>query len=146
HIKTIDRRRVADELARLTVENGAVQSNRTRSSLSAFLNWCVGAGYININVAAQTNKHEEIARNRVLSDAEVKTIWNALPEPSDYRDLIRLLILTGQRLREIANLSWSEVDLDKAIITLPPGRTKNHREHIIPLSAPALKILKQRER
>ena len=35
HIKTIDRRRVADELARLTVENGAVQSNRTRSSLPA---------------------------------------------------------------------------------------------------------------
>jgi len=145
HIKTIDRRRVADELARLTVENGAVQSNRTRSSLSAFLNWCVGEGYIDINVAAQTNKHEEIARNRVLSDAELKTIWNALPERSDYRDLIRLLILTGQRLREIANLSWKEVDLDKAIITLPPGRTKNHREHIIPLSAPALKILKQRE-
>jgi integrase len=146
HIKTIDRRRIADELARLTIENGAVQSNRTRSSLSAFLNWCVGEGYIDVNVAAQTNKHEEIARNRVLSDAELRTIWNALPEQSDYCDLIRLLILTGQRLREIANLSWPEVDLDKATITLPPSRTKNHRNHIIPLSAPALEILKQRER
>jgi integrase len=47
-------------------------------------------------------------------------------------------------LREIADLSWSEVDLDKATITLPPSRTKNHREHIIPLSAPALEILKGR--
>jgi integrase len=144
HIKKIDRRRVADELARLTVENGAVQSNRTRSSLSAFLNWCVGEGYVDINVAAQTNKHEEIARSRVLDDRELRLIWNALPEQGDYRDLIRLLILTGQRLREIANLSWSEVDFDKAIITLPPGRTKNHREHVIPLSAPALEILKGR--
>jgi integrase len=146
HIKKIDRRRVADELARLTVENGAVQSNRTRSSLSAFLNWCVGEGYVDINVAAQTNKHEEIARSRVLSDGELRTIWNALPEQGDYRDLIRLLILTGQRLREIANLHWSEIDFDKAIITLPPGRTKNHREHVIPLSAPALEILKGRAR
>jgi integrase len=146
HIKKIDRRRVADELARLTVENGAVQSNRTRSSLSAFLNWCVGEGYIDVNMAIQTNKHEEIARNRVLSDAELKTIWTALPERSDYRDLIRLLILTGQRLREIANLSWSEVDFAKAIITLPPSRTKNNREHIVPLSPPVLEILKQRER
>jgi integrase len=146
HIKKIDRRRVADELTRLTVENGAVQSNRTRSSLSAFLNWCVGEGYVDINVAAQTNKHEEIARSRVLDDRELRLIWNALPEQGDYRDLIRLLILTGQRLREIANLHWSEIDFDKAIITLPPGRTKNHREHVIPLSAPALEILKGRAR
>jgi integrase len=144
HIKKIDRRRVADELTRLTEENGPVQANRTRSSLSAFLNWCIGEGYIDVNVATQTNKHEEIARNRVLSDADLRAIWNALPEHSDYRDLIRLLILTGQRLREIANLSWSEVDFDKAIIRLPPSRTKNHREHIVPLSAPALAILKGR--
>jgi integrase len=142
HIKKIDRRRVADELARVTVENGFVQSNRTRSSLSAFLNWCIGEGYIDINVAAATNKHEEIARSRVLSDAELRTIWNALPEHGDYRDLIRLLILTGQRLREIANLSRREIDFDKATITLPPSRTKNNREHVVPLSAPALAILK----
>jgi integrase len=146
HIKKIDRRRVADELARLTVENGAVQSNRTRASLSAFLNWCIGEGYVDVNVAAQTNKHEEIARSRVLSDTELRTIWHALPKQGDYRDLIRVLILTGQRLREIANLSWHEIDLDKAIITLPPSRTKNHRPHSIPLSAPALEILKERAR
>jgi integrase len=146
HIKKIDRRRVADELMRLTAENGAVQSNRTRSSLSAFLNWCIGEGYVDVNVAAQTNKHEEIARSRVLSEAELRKVWRALPERGDYRDLIQLLILTGQRLREIANLSWGEVDLDKAIITLPPSRTKNHREHVVPLSAPALEILKGRAR
>jgi integrase len=146
HVKEIDRRRVADELARITVENGAVQSNRSRSSLSAFLNWCIGEGYLDINVAAQTNKNEEVARSRVLSDAELTKVWNALPEQGDYRDLIRLLILTGQRLREIANLSWSEVDLIKAVITLPASRTKNHREHVCPLSAPALKILKGRAR
>jgi integrase len=146
HVKEISRRRVADELMRLTAENGAVQSNRTRSSLSAFLNWCIGEGYVDVNVAAQTNKHEEIARSRVLSDAELRTIWNALPEQGDYRDLIRLLILTGQRLREIGDLSWREVDLGKAIITLPPSRTKNHREHVVPLSVPALEILKGRAR
>jgi integrase len=147
HIKKMeDRRRIADELARITAENGAVQSNRTRSSLSAFLNWCVGEGYINVNGAAQTNKHEEIARSRVLSDLELVQVWNSLPEQGDYRDLIRLLILTGQRLREIANLAWREIDLDKAIIALPPFRTKNHRPHTVPLSAPALEILKGRAR
>jgi integrase len=144
HIKKIDRRRVADELARLTTETGAVQANRTRSSLSAFFNWCIGEGYLETNVAAQTNKHEEVARDRVLSDAELRTVWRALPEQGDYRDLIRLLILTGARLREIANVRWSEIDLDATTITLPPSRTKNHRPHVIPLSAPAMGILKGR--
>jgi integrase len=146
HIKNIDRRRVADELLRITAENGAVQANRTRASLSAFLNWCIGEGYVDVNVAEQTNKNDEVARSRVLSDAELKKVWDALPEQGDYRDLIRLLILTGARLREIANLSWPEVDLDNATITLPPSRTKNHREHVIPLSEPALAILKGRVR
>jgi integrase len=146
HIKKIDRRRVADELARLTVENGAVQSNRTRSSLSAFLGWCVREGYLDINAAAQTNKHEETPRSRVLDDQELVAVWNALPERGDYRDIVRLLILTGQRLREISELRWSEIALNEATITLPSSRTKNHKQHIIPLSEPALAILTGRER
>ena len=147
HIKKIDRRRVADELARLTIESGPTQSNRTGASLSKFLNWCIGEGYADTNVALQTNKNEEVARDRVLDDSELKTVWNVLPNSGDnYTDIVRLLILTGCRLREISELRWSEIDLDKAIITLPPSRTKNHRQHIVPLSAPALAILKGRER
>src|SRR5262245_20297147 len=83
HVKGLDRRRVADELLRITAENGAVQANRTRASLSAFLNWCIGEGYVDVNVAAQTNKHDEIARGRVLSDAELKKIWDTLPYLGD---------------------------------------------------------------
>jgi integrase len=47
--------------------------------------------------------------------------------------------LTGQRADEIASLRWSEIR-DDAIL-LPGERTKNHRQHIVPLSAPALGIL-----
>jgi integrase len=144
HIKKLDRRRIADELARVTVESGAVQSNRTRASLSAFLNWCIGEGYVDVNVAAQTNKHEEIPRTRVLADDELKAVWNALDDHSDFSAIIRLLILTGLRLREVGGLRWSEINFDKATIMLPPSRTKNHRQHIVPLSAPALAILKAR--
>ena len=79
HVKKIDRRRVADELARLTVETGPTQSNRTRASLSKFLNWCTGEGYVDVNVALQTNKNEEIPRNRVLDDGELQILWNTLP-------------------------------------------------------------------
>ena len=108
------------------------------------MNWCIGEGYADVNVALQTNKNEEVARDRVLDDSELKAVWNTLKNGDDYADIIRLLILTGQRLHEISDLRWSEIDLDKATITLPPSRTKNHRQHIVPLSAPALAILKGR--
>ena len=142
HIKTIDRRRVAQELARLS-QRAPVQANRTRASLSKFLNWCVGEGYLDFNIALATNRNEEISRERVLSDDELRIVWNSLPT-DDYGEIIRLLILTGQRLREISNLRWDEINLTKATIALPASRTKNHREHVIPLSRPALAILKTR--
>jgi integrase len=53
-----------------------------------------------------------------------------------------LLILTGQRREEIGALRRRAVDLEKLVITLPSERTKNSRPHEVPLSKPALTILK----
>jgi integrase len=92
------------------------------------------------------NKGAERPRSRVLTVAELAQIWHALPAVGDYGDIVRLLMLTGQRLREIADLRWGEVDLERATIVLPPERTKNHRRHEIPLSPPALAILTARKR
>jgi len=51
------------------------------------------------------------------------------------------LALTGARRDEIGGLRWSEVDLERALITLPSQRTKNKRPHEIRLSSAALTIL-----
>jgi integrase len=55
--------------------------------------------------------------------------------------IARLLILTGQRRNEIADLRWSEVDLEESTLHLPAARTKNGRPHDVPLSASALAII-----
>ena len=60
------------------------------------------------------------------------------PGDGQYGAIVKLLMLTGARRDEIASLRWSEIDLDAATITLSPARTKNRREHVIPLSEPAL--------
>ena len=60
----------------------------------------------------------------MLNDGELKAVWDALPD-GDYGDILKLLVLTGQRLREISELRWSEIDFTKATITLPASRTKN---------------------
>jgi integrase len=140
-IDKIERRDIAVELARLT-EAAPIAANRARSALSRFLSWCLSEGLCETNAAAFTNKNEEKTRARVISDDELRSIWRALRREGDYGDIVKLLILTGQRATEIADLRWDEIDLGpQAAILLPPGRTKNKRPHIVPLSAPARAIL-----
>jgi integrase len=140
----IDRRTIATQLTRIA-EKHPVAANRTRATWSSFFTWCAKEGLIDVNPAAFTNKQAERSRERVLSNAELRAIWQALPD-SDYGDIVRALALTGQRREEIGSLRWSEVDFDRGIITLPPVRTKNKREHIVPMSAAMQAILEARPR
>jgi len=64
-------------------------------------------------------------RKRVLSLDELARIWRAAEvlEPL-YADMVHLLIATGQRRGEVAGMSWGEIDLARALWTLPAARTK----------------------
>ena len=72
-----------------------------------------------------------------MNEQEITEIWHSCRD-DEYGQIIRLLILTGQRRREIGDLAWSEVDFEKAQIHLPSARTKNKLPHIVPLSTPAI--------
>ncbi len=145
-IEAIDRRAIATRLAEIAKASGPAASNRVRTSLSAFFSWAAREGYVDANPAAYTNKAiENGSRERVLADDELAAIWRAAGD-GQYGAIVKLLMLTGARRDEIASLCWSEVDLDAATITLPPARTKNRREHVIPLPEQALAILAEQPR
>src|SRR5262249_23299012 len=66
-------------------------------------------------------------------DAELRAIWNRAKEFGyPFGTLIRALILTGQRLGEIADLSWPEIRDNQ--LHIPGERMKNGNEHILPLT------------
>jgi integrase len=98
---------------------------------------------VEANPVAGTVKAPAQSRDRVLADAELALVWRCLP-PGDFGNIVRLLILAGQRREEIGALQWSEVDLAAGVIILPPARVKNGRPHQVPLSEPALAILAAR--
>lgn len=133
-------------LGELGTGGKAAKRNRVRSSLSAFFNWAVREGLLDANPVAGTAKADEgRARERVLSDGELAEIWAVLPD-DHFGDIVRLLILTGQRREEIGALRWSEVDLARDMIVLPPERVKNKRQHQLPLSPPAKAIIERQLR
>lgn len=84
-------------------------------------------------------------RTRVLADNEIRAVWLGaadLGEP--YTSFVHTLLLTGQRLREVAGMQWREVDLDKAAWVIPASRAKNGRDHLVPLSATVVDLLTSR--
>ena len=139
----IDRRTVAARITDVASNSGAATANRVRASLSALFSWAMRQGLCDHNPVAGTSRAPEQSRARVLGDGELKIIWNALGS-DDYSAIIRLLILTGCRRDEIGSLRWCEVTGDQ--IVLPPQRTKNNREHRIPIVGAVRAILDGRER
>jgi integrase len=141
----IDRRKVAALLGEIETASGSVSRNRARSQLSAFFSWCITEGLLEANPVQGTAKANEGSRERVLSKNELHELWRSLGDDR-FSDLIRLLLLTGQRRNEIGRLQWSEIDQARKLIVLAPARTKNSRQHEVPLSRQALAIIERMPR
>lgn len=154
-IASVSRPVVAARLRDIVTKNGPVAADRSRATLSAMFTWSIGEGLCDSNPVIGTNTaSEDIPRDRVLTDAELVTVWKSAPD-NDYGRIVRLLILTGQRREEIGALRRSEIEnLDdprKAAIALPPERVKNTKAlrklkitaHEIPLSAAAVAVLQE---
>ncbi len=112
-------------------------------TVSAFLRWAEGEGLIEAFPlpARGLARHAPgpPSRDRVLDDEELRAVWFAADrEAAKPRALVRLLMLTAARLREVANMRFEELDLRAATWTIPPERTKNGRRLLLPLGNLAL--------
>ena len=140
-IQSITRRDVIEVLDAIVDRGSPVTANRLRAHLNTLFNWAKGRDIIEANpLDGIKPPAPEKARERVLSHEEIRLVWNAcdgLGHP--FGPLYRLLLLTGQRLREVAEMTWREVDGDTW--TLPAARSKNGDEHTVPLSTDARAIL-----
>lgn len=133
------------ELLDSIVDRGTpVAANRTLAWLKGMSNFAVKRGLIEVSPCALVEPPTiETARDRILSDAELKAVWQAADALGwPYCGFVHLLILTGQRRNEVADLTWREIDLDAKLWTLPAARAKNDVEHTIPLSDLVVEILR----
>lgn len=146
-VAEISREEVANIIAKIQGAHSPTVARVFAASLSSFLGWCARRGVAPANVALAVGKPEAPEpRERRLSDGEIAAVWKATSDGSDYSRIIRLLLLSGQRLREIAELSWHEVDLERRLITFDRARVKNRSQHTIPISDPMLAVLERVER
>ncbi|WP_233712965.1 tyrosine-type recombinase/integrase [Amaricoccus solimangrovi] len=145
-IQTITRRDVIDLLDGIADSGRAVTANRVRAYLGKFLNWAVERDIIAANPALTVKPvTKEASRDRYLTDDEIRWFWQACEaEGFPWGPLGKLLLLTGQRLGEVTQMTEGEIRGD--VWHLPAARTKNARAHDVPLSEASRAVLAGVER
>ena len=142
-VQSITRRDVIDLLDRVVDRGAAVAANRVLAVVRRLFGWTVERGILELSPCAGVKAPTaERSRDRVLNDDELRRVWRATDVDGwPFGPLVQLLILTGQRRDEVANIRWSELDLEKRLWTLPKERSKNDTAHEVPLSDAALSVI-----
>lgn len=128
----------------VSVTGGAGAAARTSGLLGGILTYAIGEGIITSNPVRGVKRPADKKRDRRLSPDEFGALGRVLAEADaeseswQSTDGIRLLCLTGCRLREIANLRWVEVDNAGSCLRL--ADTKEGRS-VRPLGSAARQLL-----
>ena len=140
----IERTDIADLLDKVAERSG-VTANRLQAMTSSVFKWALDAGLVKTNPCTGLRKrHEETAKDRYLDDDEMRKFWTATAGASaPVRDVLRLILLTGQRPGECSGIRREEVDLERAVWTIPAERVKNKTEQVVPLTGEALSIVRR---
>lgn len=139
------------EAIRAIAERGApYQAYNAFGWLRRFYNWAINSGEHGVEVSplARLSARDIIGvakepRSRVLSDLEIRALWGGSERLGyPFGPIFQLLLVTGQREREVSDASWDEFDFKNRLWTIPKGRMKSDRAHEVPLSDAAVKLLK----
>ncbi len=144
--ESVTRRHVMDVVEAVASRGAYVAADRVLTIIRAIYNWANSTGRLEANPTLGLKKRNASrARERVLSDDEIRSLWDALERPSklsaELRDAYKLQLLLGLRIGEVLGAEKSEVALDRAVWIVPAIRTKSGREHPLPLSTAAKDIL-----
>ena len=137
-------RHLIDDIA----EDRPIMANRTLALAKTVFNFALDEDVEGLQgnpCARLTPPGDERPRDRVLSREEIVKLWAALEVDRDphVTAVFRVQLLTGQRVREVLTMGWSDLDVGGQVWTIPSTRTKNKRVHVVPLSPQVLSIIQR---
>ena len=138
-IRRADVREMLNEIT----DRSPTTANRVLAVTRRLFNWAVEEEIIAASPIGKIKATKETSRDRVLADDEIRLVWRAFDRiGAPFGVVGKLLLLTGARRTEVAEMRWSEVDMAARVWTVPAARSKNKVAHTIPLSDQAIEILK----
>lgn len=126
------------------------QVNQLITEVRACLRWCADRDYLEAVPAVPKATRVRLSpRDRTLSEAEIRTLWHGLTDrPRHVEEIMKLLLLTGQRKEQVTGMLWEHLDIDAGTWTVPPTHHKTGRltglTLVYPLATPTLELLRRR--
>ncbi|MES3100627.1 tyrosine-type recombinase/integrase [Sphingomonas faeni] len=110
-------------------------ANKAHKWLNAALMWGIEHdGLESSPMLGLKRPFKEGKRTRTFAEWEIALLWSVLPQLAwQFAMHMRILILTGLRLREVSGIRWEEIDLERKEWIIPGARTKNKRDHLVPI-------------
>lgn len=145
-IQSITRDEIADYLAEVA-EATPVAANRVHAVLSALMGWYQtqrGSNFTSPIVRGMAPT-EETARDRILTDDELRVVWHVAGKTGTFGGIVRELLLTAARKGEVAAMRHSQIGKD-GIWGLPGELVKNSVALYLPLSHMALAVIAEQDR
>jgi integrase len=130
-------------------------ASRLRQRIEAVLDWATARRHRQGDNPARWRGHldqvlparakvQKVRHHAALPYAEIGGFMAKLREQEGMAaSALEFLMLTATRTGEVVGAAWEEFDLDAAVWMIPPDRMKAGKEHRVPLSKPALAILKR---
>lgn len=142
-IRDVRQSHIEHVLDALVAADKPSEANHALGVIKTLFQWCVDRTMLEASPALNIKKPAKSrSRARVLSPDELRRLW-AVCEAEGYPfgTMTKILLLTGQRRGEVALMEWAHLDMDRATWTIPAELSKNGREHQLPLSPQALRLI-----
>ena len=129
-----------------TADRAPVLANRLLALLNVFFGWSVERDIIEVSPMQKKIRppSQETTRDRILTDEEIRLLLLAADKQGyPFGPMVKMLLVTGQRRSEVAEAQWIEMELEAndQLWVIPPERSKNRKEHFVPLPALLLSII-----
>jgi integrase len=141
-IAEIQRSEIVRLLDKIEDRSGPTMADRTLAVIRKIMNWHASRSddfRTPIVKGMARTKPSELARERVLTDDELRKIWTV--NNGVFGSFIRFLLLTGARRNEASEMQWSEIDGGDWM--LPASRNKTKVDLVRPLSKAARALLEE---
>jgi integrase len=140
---------IRDVLAKIWISKPET-ARRLRQRIGAVLDWSYAAGYRELEAPMRALSKGLPRQPRMkthfaaMAYADVPSFMIKLRARETHSRLaLEFAILTAVRSGEVRGACWSEIDLEKAVWTIPASRMKADREHAVPLASSALEVLRK---
>lgn len=143
----IDTEAITDLMDDIVDDHSKSQADAVRAVVSKLMRWHQdrkGGKYRLPHIPSR--RLAPVKRQRWLNNDEIKAVWEAAEDVPIFGALIRLLLLTGQRVGKVVNMRWANVDLETGEWRIPREPREKGTPKAITLPDTALEIIKQQPR